>query len=280
MRKHVLGGQAVTDGVLMLFGSKYAIAVQEKSKIAVHQGSIKRVQSVMKIPFLRGIVALFTTLWIGILAMKLSANAQEDEDDQMGWGAIALAVLLSLALAIILFKVLPFLLADAFVSRSETVLFNLLDGALRVGIFLAYVWAIGHLGDVSRMFSYHAAEHKTINSYEATGKLTLAGARKASPLHSRCSTSFVVLVLVIAILLFALVPLTLPLGWLLLARLTLVLPIAAIGYEIIQLSARYPDSIISRILLVPGYWVQRLTTKPATDKQLKVALAAAKAALN
>lgn len=277
MARGVLAGQALPDGVLMFFGGRWAAAVQGRRGIVFSDGQSPRLPMLMRVPVLRGIVVVSAQLWISMRAMAFSAQAA-DEDEDFGSWAVVLALTLSVALALTLFKFLPFLLAGFIASRQDALLFNIADGLLRATILLAYLAAIARTADARRLFSYHGAEHKVINSYEASGRLTLAGSRRASRFHARCSTSFLVVVLVLAIFLLALVPLSLPTWQVLLARLAMLVPIIGVSYEVIQMVARR-DGAFARALLWPGTLVQRISTAEPDDAQLRVALAAARRVL-
>lgn len=278
MGKEFIGGQAVVEGVLMMKNRHYAVAVQGPKKVEIKTGEFPLKRDFwMQFPILRGIVLMFTTLFVGFKAMAWGTSVAEEEEFTSGM--LFWAILLSLGLALILFKILPLFITGVLVSTQDTFLFNVLDGVLRICILLIYLYLIGRTDDVKRLFRYHAAEHKVINAYEAVGKITLAQSRKASRFHVRCSTSFMVLVLVVAVLVFSLVPLDMPFWQLVLVRLSLVLPIAGISWEIIRFIGIHADSVIMKPLIIPGFWVQRLTTIEPGDAEIKVAMKALRAVL-
>lgn len=279
MKKSFVGGQAVLEGVLMVFEGEYAVAVQTPDGIHVQKNSSKLLTSkLLRIPFLRGIIALVAMAVIGLRAMMHSSQQSSEEDEELSSATLIITLILTLSLAVLLFKFVPLLTTTWLISPNQPILFNLVDGLLRIALFLGYVALISRLPDIKRLFEYHGAEHKVINAYES-GKLTLANARKQSRFNPRCGTTFVVLVLLVAILVYSLTPLDYPIGQLLLIRLAFLLPIASLSYELVRFSFPRTQNVLVKILLAPGYWVQRLTVREPNDQQLRVALAAVKAVL-
>jgi len=237
-------------------------------------------------PFFRGPVILGRTLLLGMRALNFSAEvAMEEEDggESSPW-ALAGAVVLSLGLAVLLFFLLPLglthWLGRSFPAVAEGGLwFNLVDGAIRVGVFLLYVWGIGLAGEIRRVFAYHGAEHQVVHTWEAGEPLDVDHARDKSPLHPRCGTAFLLFVMVISIFVFALIPHGASL-WMKAAWRLLLLPlVAGFAYEAIRLSARLYRFPPARVLLWPGLGLQRLTTRKPDDSMLEVALHALKEAL-
>lgn len=234
----------------------------------------------LRLPVIRGVVALGESLGIGFKALNISANAAqpEDEPEVPGW-QWALAVVLGLTLAIVLFFVVPVSITSLFRDefRSAT-LFWLVEGVLRTAIFVGYIVAVTRLRDLRRVFEYHGAEHKTIHCYEARDALTPANAQRCSRLHPRCGTSFLLIVMVVAIFVFA--PLGLPEWyWLVLSRVLGVPLIAGLSFEVIKFAGRNRDKGWVRTLMWPGLMLQKLTTKEPDDEQLAVAIAALEAVL-
>lgn len=277
MGRDVFGGQAVLEGVLMFGRGKYAVAVRGTNGVSVQKGALPRLSArLLSIPLFRGLAVLYLTFFVSVKAMHFSTN-QVLEDDEVGWGLVAAVVLASLVAMAFLLTVAPFFIADLLITTESSAWFSLVEGMMRIVLFVLYVLAISILADVRRMYGYHGAEHKVVNSYEHTGKLSLAQARTASTLNPRCSTSFVVLVLAVAILAFALVPADLP--WLLsvMVRLVLVVPIVAVGFELVTLTAKYASSWWVQPLVWPGYVVQKMTTREPDEDMLCVALTAARA---
>jgi uncharacterized protein YqhQ len=279
MKKSFVGGQAVLEGVLMVFEDEYAVAVQTPDGIHVEKHSSPILKSkFLRIPFFRGIVALIAMTSIGLKAMMYSSQQSSEEDEELSTFTLIVTLIITMLLAVTLFKFVPLATATWLVSSQQPILFNLVDGLLRIALFVSYIALISRLPDIKRLFAYHGAEHKVINAHEQ-GKLTLSNARKQSRFNPRCGTTFVVLVLLVAILVYSVTPLDYPLFQLLLLRLAFLLPIASISYEIIRFSFTRTDNFFIRLLLAPGYWVQRLTVREPNDQQLRVALAAVKAVL-
>jgi uncharacterized protein YqhQ len=284
-----VGGQAVLEGVMMRGVSTWAVAVRKpEGDIEVSSEPLvswaKR-HRVLRWPVIRGVVALAESLKIGFRALAISANAQiepeegEDEPPQIGgftWGA---TIALSLVLAVGLFFVVPVgatsLIKD---QLGSSVLFWLVEGVLRTAIFIGYLALISRLNDLRRVFQYHGAEHKTISCYEAGDRLTPARAERYSRLHPRCGTSFLLVVMVVAIFVFA--PLGLPAWYWLLASRILGIPlIAGISYEVIKWAGRNRRKGWVRAIMYPGLMLQNLTTREPDRDQLAVAIASLEAVL-
>ncbi len=281
-----IGGQAVLEGVMMRGVSTWSVAVRKpEGDVQVNSEPLvawaKR-HRVWRIPVIRGIVALAESMKIGFRALAISANAQlaEGEDEEpiggLTWG---LTIFFSMALAIGLFFVVPVgatsLIKD---QLGSSVLFWLVEGVLRTSIFIAYLWAISKVPDLRRVFEYHGAEHKTISCYEAGDRLTPARAETYSRLHPRCGTSFLLIVMVVAIFVFA--PLGLPAWyWLLASRILGVPLIAGLSYEIIKLAGKYRRKRWVRAAMWPGLMLQNLTTREPDRDQLAVAIASLEAVL-
>ncbi len=278
-----VGGQAVLEGVMMRGVSTWAVAVRNpEGQVELSSEPLvpwaKRHRA-WRVPVIRGVVALGESLKIGFRALAISANAQieADEDgekEEIGgwmWGA---TIVLSLILAIGLFFVVPVGLTSLIKSRlGSPLLFWLVEGVLRTGIFIAYIAAISRLGDLRRVFEYHGAEHKTISCYEAEDELVPARARLYSRLHPRCGTSFLLIVMVLAIFVFA--PIGLPAWYWLLASRVLGIPlIAGLSYEVIKWAGKNRRKRWVRGLMWPGLMLQNLTTREPDEEQLAVAIAA------
>ena len=230
---------------------------------------------ISKMPFVRGLTMLWDALGLGIRALMFSADVAMGEEDAKFSGPVAWGtVIVSMALAVGFFFVGPLLfvsLIDRWVTSSF--LSNLLEGMVRLSIFLAYVWAIGFLPDIRRVFGYHGAEHKTINAYERGDELTVEKVQDNSAVHVRCGTAFLLVVAVISILVFSLLgrpPMLLRIA----SRLFLIPVIAGIAYEFIKFSAAHQRYWIMRALIAPGLWLQGLTTRQPDRSMLEVAIAA------
>ncbi|PIX32207.1 DUF1385 domain-containing protein [Candidatus Bathyarchaeota archaeon CG_4_8_14_3_um_filter_42_8] len=271
------GGQAVIEGV-MIRSKKHMVTCvrQPNDEILTNVEEIKSVSErhkVLRLPFLRGIVALFETLYIGVKGLYFSANASLEEEEKLNPKEIVLAVVVALALAIFLFSLLPFFLTTFL--NFEGVVFNVAEGVIRLAILLLYLASITSIGEFKRVFQYHGAEHTAINAYEAGVELNVSNAKKFSRFHPRCGTSFIFIVALISILFFSIMP---NLGFLMrLAYRILFIPvIGTVSYEVLKLSDRYKKSKIMKVLLAPGLGLQYLTTRKPDEKMIEVALEAVK----
>lgn len=231
--------------------------------------SVSEKHKVLRLPFLRGIVALFETLYLGIKGLHFSANVSLEEEEKLNPKEIVLTVLVALTLAIFLFSILPFFLTT-FLNLGG-VIFNVVEGVIRLAILLLYLASMALVGEFRRVFQYHGAEHTAINAYEAGVELNVSNAKKFSRFHPRCGTSFILIVTLIGILLFSIMP---NLGFLMkMAYRVLLIPvIGTISYEILKLSDKYKKSKIMQILVAPGLRLQYLTTRKPDEKMIEVAL--------
>jgi len=245
------------------------VAIDTQPLSGIYSGGVRRT------PLLRGIIVLLEVLVLGIKSLLYSANVslEEEEAEISGW-LVWLLVAVSLGSAVALFFVVPLFLTKLLAPHiTSSLAFNLIEGVIRVAIFIAYLKLITLFPDIKRVFAYHGAEHKAVNAYEAGVPLEVAEVRKYNTAHVRCGTSFLFAVLIIAIIVFALVGL--PSLWLMvLSRILLTPLIAALGYEVIYFGNRHSDNWIVRGVLAPGRWLQSLTTREPDDAQLEVALSA------
>lgn len=277
-----VGGQAVIEGVMMRHQNQLAIAVRKPdAQIALHQETLTTAGEklpVLKLPLLRGMVALVESLVLGTRALTISANAAavEEEEELTPW-QLTMTVGFALLLGVGLFFFLPTIITSFFADRisASPIVLNLVEGLIRLLIFLTYMITVSQIKDIQRVFAYHGAEHKSIACFEAGEALTPANARKYSTLHPRCGTSFLLLVMTISILLFSLFRWPNLLQRLIL-RLLLLPVVSGIAYELIQLAGRFT---FFRYLTLPGLWLQRLTTREPDEGQLEVAIAAIEAVL-
>ncbi len=304
-KKINVGGQAVIEGVMMRSPKSLAIAVRKPNGEIVIKNdvwvSISDKVKILKKPFLRGFVILIESLINGISALTFSANQAIDEseegekEDRIHPLAMAMTIVTALGLGILLFVVLPHYLT-MFVSKSsgggytvDSYMFHLIDGIIKIAVFILYVWGISLMSEIKRVFMYHGAEHKSIYAFEAGEELTVENARKYSTLHPRCGTSFILIVLLISIFIFSLIFPMLPKFpelpkyvrniIYIFIKIPLMIPISGISYEIIKLSAKKRDNPILKMIMAPGLMMQKITTKEPTDDQLEVAITALKAAL-
>ncbi|MDR3602002.1 MAG: DUF1385 domain-containing protein [Desulfosporosinus sp.] len=281
------GGQAVIEGVMMRGPRESAIAVRlpegriEVTCLELHSWAKK---PIFKLPLIRGFVALVDSLIVGTRALTFSANrsmGEEDgEEEELGFWELALTIGFAFALGLLLFVGLPTGMAHLLRGKVTGVMWqNLLEGAIRLVVFFLYILLISKLKDIQRVFQYHGAEHKAIFTYEAGKELTVENARPFPRLHPRCGTSFLLIVVVVSIFVFAFVGLH-PLWWRLLSRMLLMPFVAGIAYEILKFSSRHLESPWLRWLIVPGLLLQKLTTREPDDDQLEVALAALKGVID
>lgn len=275
-KKFYYGGQAVIEGVMMRGRKGIAVAVRRPNgEIALSSEPLGGMSTgrIREIPLVRGIVVLVETLVLGIRVLFYSASVSLDEEVKISpwllWGSVAVGFILAMAL----FLVLPLLathFVDPYVSPAVS---NLIDGVIRLVIFVIYLGAISLMPDIRRVFAYHGAEHKTINAYEAGEPLEVEKVRKYSTAHSRCGTNFILIVMVIAIIAF--VFLGRPPIWLRYVERIILLPvIAAVGYEVIKFGAAHIKNIVVRIVLTPGLALQAMTTRQPDDRQIEVAISA------
>jgi uncharacterized protein YqhQ len=272
-----VGGQAVIEGVLMM-GKKVVVAVrQANGDIAVKElGGVSQNNKWMKIPFIRGFFSLFYSLSFGLKAIDLSAELSSGEEMKKSDSIIS--ILIAIVLALGLFVVAPAYITKWIGIRNNEFLFSLIDGFIRLGIFLLYVWIISLSKDIKRVFQYHGAEHKTVHNYESGEELSVENARKFSTIHPRCGTNFLMIFLLVAILIHSLFGLfgTLNMVQRILVRLIALPIVAGISYELLRLFDKYPSL---RVLAAPGMLLQRLTTAQPDDSQLEVAIVSLKHAL-
>lgn len=285
-----IGGQAVIEGVMMRSPSYIATAVRKpsgeivykKTKISSNKGKLA------EIPFVRGAVMLFDALVLGIKELTFSANeAEEKEEEQITQKEAILTTIVSLGLGIGLFIVLPSLIGS-FLFFDNKLYSNILEAVLRLVFFILYIWLISFSKEVKRVYQYHGAEHKSIYAYENQLELTPENAKKFTTLHPRCGTSFLLIVMFIAIIVFSTIDFIFPTpttvaGKILvrvLLRVLLMPLIAGISYEIQRYSSKHLDNPIIKAIAFPGLSLQRITTKEPDLQQLEVAIVAIKAALN
>ncbi|MDH5781865.1 MAG: DUF1385 domain-containing protein [Dehalococcoidia bacterium] len=271
------GGQAVIEGVMMRGKRNLAISVRRPDgKLEVLKQPLANIYKgrLREIPLVRGVIVLIETLVLGVQALLHSAQIASAEEEKIPTAALWGIVAASMAFAVALFFITPLLATRYFdIYIASDLISNLIEGLVRIGIFIAYLKLIGLFPDVKRVFAYHGAEHKVVNAYEAGCPLELEAIKSYSTAHARCGTSFIFAVLIIAILVFAL--LGRPSLWLsILSRIILLPVIAALGYEVTKFGARYSKSILSRILLAPGLMLQAMTTREPDDSQLEAAISA------
>ncbi|MCK4648793.1 DUF1385 domain-containing protein [bacterium] len=270
-----VGGQAVIEGVMMKTPNALAIALRkEDGEILVKKEILPSRHLFLKKPLSRGAIALWEALVIGYKALAFSAKKNKKEEKEISSFALGLTMIFAFGLAILFFIFLPAFLTSLFQIKSS-ILFNLVDGLIRLLFFFSYLWVISRLKEIRRLFAYHGAEHKVVYTYEAEEDLTIEHARNKSTLHPRCGTNFILVFLMLSVLLFSLLGKATSLQTHLL-RLCLIPIIAAFAYEIIRFSMKKKWHFINFL----GLQLQKITTKEPTDDQIEVALVALKEVLN
>ena len=282
MAKLSVGGQAVIEGVMMRGPKDVATAVRDPNgriQVETHPvSSIADRYPILKKPMLRGTVSLVESLVLGLRSLSYSAKMAGDEDDQLTDKEMAGTIIFALVLASILFIAIPTGAAKFFHFITDDPMFlNLMEGFLRLAIFLAYIGGISRMKDIRRVFQYHGAEHKTIHCYEAGLPLTVANVQRFSRLHPRCGTNFLLIVMLVSIFVYAF------LGWpslieRIVSRILLLPVVAGISYELIRFAGRTTNPVALK-LIKPGLWLQYLTTRPPQDDMVEVAIESLKAVL-
>lgn len=284
----LVGGQAVLEGVMMRSPHAWGIAVRKPSgEITTHSEPLEKLSEKHKWmgwPVVRGVITLGHAMSLGFRALRFSANVVLDQvpaNDKgkkleiSGWLA-AVNIILSLGFFIFMYKFLPLLAATELKRVSpvfgERIVFNLVDGAIRIALFLLFIWSTSLLKDIRRVYQYHGAEHKTVFAFEAGDPLETGAVQKYSTYHPRCGTSFLMTVMIISILIYTLVPATT--FWARFASRIALLPlIAGLSYEIIRFAAKHRGSLFA-LMTAPGLWLQRITTQPPADDQVQCAIIA------
>ncbi len=288
------GGQAVIEGVMMRGSRALSVAVRNPAgKIVVHTEPLDpRIYGgkLARVPFVRGVTLLWDALGLGIKSLLFSADVAIQEEDANSehepskvfdgpaeWGLVAF----SLTMSILLFFVLPTFLAhqlERLLSLQSSVVVNLFEGLIRLTLLIGYIWGIGRMADVKRLYGYHGAEHKTINAYEARAELTPKVVARFPLEHPRCGTAFLLTVVVISILLYSLLP-PMPLLLRILSRLVLLPVVAGIAYEFLRFTAAHQDNALIRLITKPNLALQKLTTREPDEGMLEVAITAFKQVL-
>ncbi len=286
-----VGGQAVIEGVMMRSPNSMAVAVRRPNgEIVVKREGLTFLSEktfIFKFPLVRGILVLLSALILGIKALNFSVNQahseSEAEKDPSPW-AMGITLTMALCFGIFLFFLIPLFLTRWLrfvvpVLSESGLLFNLVDGVIRLIIFLAYLRAISFMSEIRRVFQYHGAEHKSIFAFEAGEALRVDRVKGFPFLHPRCGTSFLLIVMVVSIIVFGLIPHHLPFGYKVASRVVLIPFIAGVSYEMIRFSDRKRESRGIGYLIKPGLWLQRLTAHEPTETQIEVALHALRAVL-
>jgi len=275
------GGQAVIEGVMMRGSNAVAIAMRDpEQEIVIHTEELSGIYKSrwIKIPFLRGLVGLWDALVLGMRALTISANLQTGEDEQLEGAALYLTLGLSLAFSVGLFFMAPAAAGQLVEKYLHLNAWwgNLAEGLVRLLLLIGYIWLIGFMSDIQRVFAYHGAEHKTINAFEAGVELTPENVSKQSIEHPRCGTAFLLTLVLLSILIFSMFG-PMPLHWRLLSRVAMIPVLAGIAYEIIRWTARNLHLPIVRALIKPNLALQRMTTREPSFEIIEVGIAAFKA---
>ena len=278
-----VGGQAVIEGVMMRSPNSMAIAVRRPNgEIAVKREGLNffsEKKFFSKLILVRGMINLLSALVLGVKALNFSANQSLEEEKEVSSWTMGLTFTFALCFGISLFFLLPLFLtkwlrfAIPMISTSG-ILFNLVDGIIRLVIFLVYLWAISFFKEIRRIFQYHGAEHKSIFAFECGEVLIPERVKSFSYLHPRCGTSFLLIVMVVSILVFALIPHHLPFGYKVASRVVFIPLIAGLAYEIIRFADRKRENKGMQYFIKPGLWLQRLTAREPSEDQIEVALRA------
>lgn len=283
----LVGGQAVMEGVMMRSPHSYCVAVRKPDgEIVTEESPLPRLSDtypVFKLPVLRGLGTLGHAMWLGMKALKFSAEcalgeattpAISAEKGKSGSGAMALQILFSLSFMLVMYKLIPLYLATLLGRHFEPLggrfAINMVDGSLRIAIFLGFMLLLSRLKEMKRVFAYHGAEHKVVFNFESGQPVTVENAQRFVTWHPRCGTSFLVVVLIIAMICYAFLPLDN--FWAkLIARIALLPVIVGLSYEVIRFAAKRRSGLLAW-LTRPGLWLQRVTTQPPSDGQTQVAI--------
>jgi uncharacterized protein YqhQ len=271
------GGQAVIEGVMMRGKKSVAIAMRNpENEIVIHKEPLGNIykSSLVNIPFLRGLVMLWDALILGMKALTISANTQTGEDEQLEGPLLYLTLGISLTIGIIFFFLAPATIGQ-FVEKTlgwSSWWGNVVEGIIRLVILIGYIWLVGKYSEIERVFSYHGAEHKTINAFEDGAELTPETVSHYSLEHPRCGTAFLLTLVVFSVLVFSLLG-PMPLGLRLLSRVVMIPVIAGLAYEYIRWTANHLDSPVVKVMIKPNLALQRLTTREPSLDMLEVSIA-------
>ncbi len=287
----LIGGQAVMEGVMMRAPHSYCVAVrQPDGEIITQEATLDRVSEkypIFKLPIFRGIGTLGHALWLGVKVMNFSAQIALPPDEKTGEKTIMpewmmkMNIAISVIMALVLYKVLPLFLTDSLKrvtpELNNLILFNFVDGLIRISILVALMWVLSRSSEMRNLFQFHGAEHKVVFNFESGKPVTVPTAQSFVTWHPRCGTSFLMTLMFLSMLIYMFLPFE---GfWTkLIARLVLTLPIVGLSYEVIRYAAKKQGSMMS-LITKPGMWLQRITTQPPTDEQTSVAIRALEGAM-
>jgi len=272
------GGQAVIEGVLMRGKSSVAMANRTPTNnIVIHREKLTGIytSNLSKVPFLRGLIVLWDSLGLGMRFLTISANIQTGEDEKLEGPMLYITLIISILFGVGIFFLAP-ALVSGLIARFTTIdawVTNLFEGILRLVLLIGYLWIIGRMPDIQRVFMYHGAEHKTINAYEDDQELTPGNVKSYSLEHTRCGTSFILTLVILSILIFSLLG-PLPLHWRLLSRVLMIPILAGLAYEYIRLLSKYLSNPLVQLMIKPNLALQQLTTREPTEDMIEVAIRA------
>ena len=271
-----VGGQAVIEGVMMRSKHFWALAVRRPDKTIstkiFKNSSLTVNNKFLGLIFVRGVVNLIESMALGFRALSYSVNESTEEDIQFSKKEMTIAIVIAIIFAVGVFFVAPTLIGRSFSNYfPNNIVYNLMEGLVRIGLFLGYILIVSQLKDIKRIFQYHGAEHKTIQTYEKGEEIKLENVRKHTTVHVRCGTSFLLIVMVVAIVIFALLGRP-PLLLRILYRVLLIPVVAGISYELIKLAGKFSKYKIVNILFYPGLLLQKVTTREPDDSQIEVAM--------
>ncbi len=276
-----VGGQAVIEGVMMRAPEAWAVAVRRPDGVIEAQShelpGVTSRSKAAKMPFIRGIFVLIESLTLGFKALSWSAEKAGDESEPISRKQVIWTMVVAVALAIGLFIIVPVVSAEFLTGYlgDSNIAFVVIDGLIRIGLIVGYIWLIGRTAEIQRVFQYHGAEHKTIHAYENGDPLDVVSIQRYSPRHPRCGTSFIIIVAMVAFFVFLLLA-NLPFFWQVTARILLIPVIAGISYEVLKAAAGHRWVAWAS---KPGIWIQSITTKEPSDDQVEVAVTSLLAAL-
>jgi len=274
--QYQVGGQAVIEGVMMRSKHFWSLAVRRPdntiSTKIFKNSSLTVNNKFLGLIFVRGVVNLIESMALGFRALSYSVNESTEEDIQFSKKEMTIAIIIAIAFAVGVFFVLPTLIGRSFSSYfPNTIIYNLMEGLVRIALFLGYILIVSQLKDIKRIFQYHGAEHKTIQAYENGEEVVLGNVRKYTTVHVRCGTSFLIIVMVVAIFVFAFLGRP-PILLRILYRVLLIPVVSGISYELIKLAGRFSKYKIVNILFYPGLLLQKVTTREPDDSQIEVAM--------
>lgn len=278
--RYQVGGQAVIEGVMMRSKHFWALAVRKPDRTIYtklfNDVSLTNKNKVLGFMFIRGIIALIESMTLGFKALSYSINEATEEEIKFSKREMTISVIIAVVFAVGVFFILPTIIGRSFSEFfPNAIVYNLLEGLIRIGFFFAYILLVSQIKDIKRVFQYHGAEHKTIQAYENDEELKPENVRKYSTVHVRCGTSFLLIVMIVALLIFALLGKQ-PMIWRIISRILLIPVIAGISYELIRLAGKFSKYKVVNILFYPGLLIQKITTKEPDNDQIEVAISSFK----